>query len=226
MPRGRAWGVLLAIAVHAALLFGVRGPTRGARLARHESAVEVALVAGAPKDASPPAAVPGEPKPAPAEVASPEPRPQPPPPPLTPEPLPPPRPTHEKPESTPPKVEPPTPAERESSETGATTVESAPGRPASAPQPSIAARPRYKNNPEPAYPLSARRRRQEGSVLLRVRVSAAGRPEAVSVRRSSGFEALDEAAVEAVRRWEFEPALSDGRPVASEVEIPIRFELE
>jgi protein TonB len=213
----RAWGVLLALAVHAVLLFGVRGPTRSARLVRHESTVEVALVAGAREEASPQPVAPAEPPPVP----------EPPPPP--PEPAPPPAPpvVREKPESAPRRAEPPTPSESPAaSEAGATTVESAPGQPASAPQPSMAARPRYKTNPEPAYPVSARRRRQEGSVLLRVHVSAAGRPEAVSIRRSSGFEVLDEAAVEAVRRWEFEPALVDGRPVASEVEIPIRFELE
>jgi protein TonB len=88
------------------------------------------------------------------------------------------------------------------------------------------ARPRYKHNPEPPYPALALRRRQEGVVLLMVRVDAAGRPESVAVRTRSGFRVLDEAAVEAVRAWEFEPGRRDGEPVASQVEVPIEFQLE
>lgn len=88
------------------------------------------------------------------------------------------------------------------------------------------ARPRYKNNPEPVYPVVARRRGQQGSVLLSVRVDAAGRPETVAIKTSSGFAALDEAAVAAVKRWEFEPGRLAGEPVPSQVEVPIRFELD
>jgi protein TonB len=91
-------------------------------------------------------------------------------------------------------------------------------------EPSIA-RPRYKRNPEPAYPALARRRRQEGVVLLAVLVDAAGRPESVEVQTSSGFDSLDAAAVAAVKDWEFEPGRRDGEPVASRVEVPIQFQL-
>ncbi len=96
----------------------------------------------------------------------------------------------------------------------------------SAPHVATSARPRYKTNPEPSYPAVARRRRQEGTVLLSVRVDASGRPDAVEIRASSGFAALDEVAVEAVRKWEFEPGRLDGAPVASRVEVPIRFQLD
>jgi protein TonB len=91
-------------------------------------------------------------------------------------------------------------------------------------EPSIA-RPRYKRNPEPTYPALARRRRQEGVVLLAVLVDAAGRPESVEVQSSSGFASLDDAAVAAVKDWEFEPGRRDGEPVASRVEVPIQFQL-
>jgi protein TonB len=101
---------------------------------------------------------------------------------------------------------------------------------ASAPEPvareTTSARPRYKTNPEPPYPVLARRRRQEGVVLLAVRVDAAGRPETVEIQTSSGFAALDEAAVAAVKTWEFEPGRLGGAPVPSQVEVPIRFQLE
>jgi protein TonB len=111
-------------------------------------------------------------------------------------------------------------------------VEATPGAPsvaANAPIPvareAVRARPRYKRNPEPPYPALARRRRQEGVVLLSVRVDAAGRPESVEVQVSSGFASLDDAAVAAVTRWEFEPGRLDGEPVASQVEVPIHFQL-
>jgi protein TonB len=100
---------------------------------------------------------------------------------------------------------------------------------ASAPVPAekpISARPRYKHSPHPSYPALARRRRQEGDVLLAVRVDAAGRPESVEVQESSGFASLDRAAVEAVAHWEFEPGRQDGAPVPSRVVVPIQFRLE
>ncbi|MHA1569384.1 MAG: energy transducer TonB [Alphaproteobacteria bacterium] len=81
------------------------------------------------------------------------------------------------------------------------------------------------SNPLPRYPLTARRRGQEGRVLLRVRVDAAGRPTTVEVRRGSGHAILDGAAARAVRGWRFEPAMRAGQPVAGTVEVPILFRL-
>ena len=85
--------------------------------------------------------------------------------------------------------------------------------------------PRYRHAPAPSYPPAARREHQEGVVLLNVDVGANGRPIHVAVKKSSGVESLDRAAVAAVRRWTFEPAQSSGVRVASRVEVPIRFSL-
>jgi protein TonB len=82
------------------------------------------------------------------------------------------------------------------------------------------------NNPKPAYPISARRNGEEGRVLLRIHVSADGRPETVQVQSGSGVEALDAAAVTTEQRWRFVPALQDGRAVASWLLVPIIFKLE
>lgn len=76
-----------------------------------------------------------------------------------------------------------------------------------------------------AEALEARRLKQQGVVLLEVEVNADGRPTDVRVRGSSGFSALDQAALKAVRRWEFEPARIGGLPVSSRVEVPVRFSL-
>ena len=92
-------------------------------------------------------------------------------------------------------------------------------------EPGELARPRYASNPAPEYPASARRRREEGTVLLHVQVSAAGRAERVELARSCGHPALDEAALRAVRDWAFEPARIGPRAVACEIEVPVRFEL-
>lgn len=85
------------------------------------------------------------------------------------------------------------------------------------------ARPRYQ--PLPPYPPQARRANQEGVPLVKIEVGADGRPGAVSLARSSGFPLLDEAALRGVTRWRFEPARAAGVPVASQVEVPVRFSL-
>jgi protein TonB len=76
--------------------------------------------------------------------------------------------------------------------------------------------PRYRNNPAPEYPVAAKRRREEGEVRLSVTVSPDGRPLRVSLFRSSGHALLDQAAMDAVQRWE---------PVEDRVVVPVRFSL-
>ena len=91
--------------------------------------------------------------------------------------------------------------------------------------PGLRATPIYRVNPEPPYPATARRRRQEGLVLLAVRVTSQGRASHIELKQSSGFPALDEAAGQAVRGWEFEPARLGALAVESEIEVPVRFKL-
>jgi TonB family protein len=84
----------------------------------------------------------------------------------------------------------------------------------------------YGRNPGPSYPIEARRRAQQGTVLLRIEVAANGSVERVEIAQSSGFEALDASAVETVRtRWQFVPAQRDGVAVESWCQVPIRFAL-
>jgi protein TonB len=90
----------------------------------------------------------------------------------------------------------------------------------------VAAAAHAHGNAAPDYPLAARRRGQEGVVTLRVHVAADGTCGAVEVEISCGHAALDEAAVTAVRKWKFDPALADGVAVASELLVPIRFVLK
>jgi protein TonB len=87
------------------------------------------------------------------------------------------------------------------------------------------AQPRYHTNPKPDYPIPSLRRREEGIVLLNVQVAADGMPVAISLNRGCGHPLLDRAALDAVRRWTFEPARAAGVPVSSLVVIPVRFSL-
>lgn len=91
---------------------------------------------------------------------------------------------------------------------------------------SASARVEYGQNPAPIYPAQARRRAEQGTVALRILVAADGAVERVEIIRSSGFDSLDEAAIETVRtRWRFVPAMREGVAVESWVEVPIRFAL-
>ncbi|MDT8420274.1 MAG: TonB family protein [Desulfuromonadales bacterium] len=85
--------------------------------------------------------------------------------------------------------------------------------------------PRYADNPAPHYPDVALRKGWEGLVLLRVDVQKNGLVRDVAVASSSGFALLDQAAVSAVSRWEFLPAMRSGLPVDGRAVIPISFVL-
>lgn len=78
------------------------------------------------------------------------------------------------------------------------------------------------NQPTPRYPANARF--ASGEVVLRVIVDVNGFPRRVDIDRSSGTRALDRSAVDAVRRWRFDPARRDGEPIESTLLVPIAFQ--
>ena len=84
----------------------------------------------------------------------------------------------------------------------------------------------YLSNPPPAYPLAARRRGIEGTVLIRSEVSATGECLRAELKKTSGHEMLDHAALEAVKKWRFVPAKRGSQAVVAWVEVPITFKLE
>lgn len=91
---------------------------------------------------------------------------------------------------------------------------------------STPARPLPGATPAPRYPVSALRRGEGGEVLVRAEVGPDGVVTSVSLARPSGNRALDRAALDAVRRWRFEPARRDGVPTVDSVQVPIRFSAE
>ena len=95
---------------------------------------------------------------------------------------------------------------------------------ASAPAPALLP-PRLLAEIQPAYPRSARRSGLEGVVKVAAVVDASGVVRSVEVFASSGHAALDQAALEAIRRAIFAPAFLGDTPVSCRVVIPIRFKL-
>jgi protein TonB len=79
--------------------------------------------------------------------------------------------------------------------------------------------------PPPRYPELARQRGWHGTVLLVVKIDASGRVTDVEVEESSGYQLLDAAAVGAVRRWRYKPAVGRNGPVATEELQPVTFRL-
>lgn len=79
---------------------------------------------------------------------------------------------------------------------------------------------------DPRYPPAARNREIEGTVYVKMLVSSGGSVENAFVARSSGNEALDGAAVEAVYNWNFSPAKDTyGSPVRCYITMPVNFVL-
>lgn len=78
---------------------------------------------------------------------------------------------------------------------------------------------------EPLYPPSARRAGEAGSVQLRILVDERGVPGEVQIAKSSGFARLDDAAVQAVRRWRFIAATNGNDTIAAWTQIAITFQL-
>ena len=86
--------------------------------------------------------------------------------------------------------------------------------------------PRYRITTRPSYPAYARQRGHEGMVLISAEVKADGHTGKVRIKKSSGFALLDEAALNAVRTWAFEPAKKMSKPVDAFVLIPLKFSLD
>jgi TonB family protein len=77
----------------------------------------------------------------------------------------------------------------------------------------------------PVYPSICRTMGAEGRVFLQVLVDRNGKVAKVRVLKSSGNEALDEAALEALKGSTFSPALQGDKPVAVWISYPVTFSL-
>ena len=81
--------------------------------------------------------------------------------------------------------------------------------------------------PKPVvYPVDVAKKGVNGQVVLIVDVATDGSVSAMKVDRSAGDERLDAAALEEVKQWKFKPMVKNGKPVQSQVRVPIEFEMD
>lgn len=78
---------------------------------------------------------------------------------------------------------------------------------------------------KPNYPISARRKGEEGTVILDVVVAADGHANSVTLVASCGFPDLDNAAEKAASQARFNPGTRNGRAVDSAARLTIIFRL-
>lgn len=88
------------------------------------------------------------------------------------------------------------------------------------------AKPRYRDNPPPLYPILARKKGYQGTVVLDVFIDKNGRVADMKIFSSSGYSALDKAARATVADWLFEPGMEGEKKIEMWVKIPIRFQLK
>ena len=80
---------------------------------------------------------------------------------------------------------------------------------------------------KPIYPLSSRRLREEGLVLVKLCVNPRGAVEKVDVIRSSGYQSLDNSALHALVKWKFAASLDSLDSNALDCfRLPVQFTLE
>jgi len=84
----------------------------------------------------------------------------------------------------------------------------------------------YLKNPPPPYPPMSKRLGEQGRVVVRAFIQLDGTASRAEVQRSSGFERLDQTAVQTVLRWRYVPGKRAGVPEAMWFNIPINFVLE
>jgi protein TonB len=84
---------------------------------------------------------------------------------------------------------------------------------------------KYGSNAKPIYPMAAKRSGDEGTVLLKVEVSADGFSQSVTIHQSSGYDELDQSAVTAVEKWVYIPAKRGNDNVTSTIIVPIIYSL-
>lgn len=84
----------------------------------------------------------------------------------------------------------------------------------------------YLQNPKPAYPAISKRLGEQGKVVVRVLIGADGTAQKAEIRQSSGYERLDQAALNTVLAWRYVPGKRGGVPEAMWFNVPINFVLE
>jgi TonB family protein len=86
-------------------------------------------------------------------------------------------------------------------------------------------RPKAVTTPAPVYPESAKAAKIEGTAVVETVIDETGHVTQPKIKTSSGDKDLDQAAIDAVSAWTFQPATLDGKPVAVYYTLTLRFAL-
>ena len=78
----------------------------------------------------------------------------------------------------------------------------------------------------PTYPPSLKESKAQGVTILDSTIETTGQVGEVTVLKSSGYPELDQAAVDAVRTWTFQPATQNGQPVRVLYTLTINFQVD
>ena len=81
----------------------------------------------------------------------------------------------------------------------------------------------YVYTPEPQYPARAKRLGQRGRVVIHLVVLPDGSVGEASIKETSGYKILDDAALDAVRGWKFTPLSPSARQINRYGDKPIEF---
>jgi periplasmic protein TonB len=112
----------------------------------------------------------------------------------------------------------------------AAPVAVAPAPPAAPPPPPKVELPssdaEYLQNPRLAYPYMSKKLNEQGKVLVRVLIGADGTPQRAELKKSSGFDRLDKAAIEHVMKCRYVAGKVAGVPQAMWYDAPVNFILE
>ena len=103
----------------------------------------------------------------------------------------------------------------------AAPTSAAPPAPARLELPSSAAD--YLQNPKPPYPALSKRLNEQGKVVVRVLIGLDGTAQQAEIKQSSGFDRLDQAALNTVLRWRYVPGKRAGIPETMWFNVPINF---
>ncbi|WP_051378952.1 energy transducer TonB [Derxia gummosa] len=215
------------LALHAAVLWSVGHPSAQPRVEPETPALFATLIAPQPMVAAPAPQPAPAPPPRPVEKTRPEPPRPMPPLPVSPAPSP---------------IAAPIPAPAPSAAHGDPAPSPAPapvstsapsqGAPAQVAAAPVSAAPRTVNSgiaylrpPAPDYPAISKRRGESGVVEVRVQVDANGVPQRAEIAKSSGFDRLDNAALNAVMKALFKPHVIDSVAVPIWTHVPIAFDL-
>jgi len=84
----------------------------------------------------------------------------------------------------------------------------------------------YLQNPRPPYPPASKRLNEQGTVIARVLIGADGVPQKAELRKSSGYDRLDQVALATVMKWRYVPGKRAGIAETMWFDVPISFLLE